>query len=66
MAISRKQEEASHNPPADQRTSNELAKLIGKLRWMGMDEEAEPLMDELARRSTTGAAGVVAPSRETD
>jgi hypothetical protein len=32
------------------RTSNELVKLIRKLRWMGMDEEAKKLQNELTRR----------------
>jgi hypothetical protein len=31
---------------AEPRTSNELVKLIRKLRWMGMEEEAERAQDE--------------------
>ena len=65
MEMPLEQQKALH-ASADQRTSNELASLIRKLRWMGMDAEAEPLMDELVRRGAAGAVGVVAPSRETD
>jgi hypothetical protein len=56
-------------PPADglaeQRTSNELVKLIRKLRWMGMEEEAERAQDELTVRRTA-ADSVVASPRDTD
>jgi hypothetical protein len=56
------------NPPdvsAKQRTSNELVKLIRKLRWMGMEEEAERVQAELAH-SDVSADSVLAASRETD
>jgi hypothetical protein len=49
---------------ADQRASNEMIKLIRKLRWMGMEGEAERL-----RNALTGmpqADSVVAEPRETD
>lgn len=49
----------------ERRTSSELAKLVRKLRWIGMEEEAEKLSEELARRASD-AVGVIAPSRETD
>jgi len=42
-----------HKPPeglAEPRTSNELAKLIRKLRWMGLEEEAQRVQNELAVR----------------
>src|ERR1700741_2897357 len=52
MAMRSKEEETSHDQSADQRTSNELARLICKLRWIGMEQEAEPLMQELARGGT--------------
>jgi hypothetical protein len=35
---------------AEQRTSNKLVKLIRKLRWMGMEEEAERVQMDLAQR----------------
>jgi hypothetical protein len=35
---------------AEQRTSNELVKLIRKLRWMGMEEEAEKVENQLTLR----------------
>jgi hypothetical protein len=51
---------------AEQRTSNELVKLIRKLRWMGMEEEAESAQDELSVRRVAAADSVVAATRETD
>jgi hypothetical protein len=51
---------------AEQRTSNELIKLIRKLRWMGMEEEAERVQTELAQSGTRPADSVLAASRETD
>jgi hypothetical protein len=48
------------------RTSNELVKLIRKLRWMGMDEEAKKLENELTWRRATPADSVLATSGETD
>jgi len=46
--------------------SNELVKLIRKLRWMGMEEQAEGLQRELERRHATGAVSVLATQSETD
>lgn len=51
---------------AEQRTSNELIKLIRKLRWMGMEEEAERVQTELAHSGVRPADSVLAASRETD
>lgn len=48
-----------------QRGSNELVKLIRKLRWIGMEKEAEPLEAELTRRHAA-ADSVLAMPRETD
>jgi hypothetical protein len=48
---------------ADQRAANELIKRIRKLRWMGMDGEAEHLQIKLAGLP---ADSVVAEPRETD
>jgi len=48
-----------------QRTSNELVRLVRKLRWMGMEQEAEVLLEELTRRQDMDT--VITPSpRETD
>jgi hypothetical protein len=64
--------EMRHNqqkPPdglAKPRTSNELVKPIRKLRWMGMEEEAERAQDELTRCRDPATDSVVAVSRETD
>ena len=49
-----------------QRTSNELVKLIRKLRWMGLEEEAVRLQTELTQRRTPAADSVVATLSETD
>lgn len=49
---------------ADQRASNEMIKLIRKLRWMGMEGEAERLRNALA--GMPRADSVVAEPRETD
>ncbi len=46
--------------------SNELVKLIRKLRWMGMEEEAERMMKELTRRRATAADSVLGTPGETD
>jgi hypothetical protein len=49
---------------ADQRASNEMIKLIRKLRWMGMEGEAEQLRSALI--GMPRADSVVAEPRETD
>jgi hypothetical protein len=49
----------------EQRASNKLVQLIRKLRWMGMDEEARKVEDELTLRNDQ-LADVVAASGETD
>jgi hypothetical protein len=46
--------------------SNETIKLIRKLRWIGMEEEAKKLEHELAEREGTTADCVVASPRDTD
>jgi hypothetical protein len=64
--------EISHNqqePPdslGEQRTSNELVKLIRKLRWMGLEKEAETAENQLTLRKIQAADSVIAASRETD
>lgn len=63
MAIPREQQ------PADtlvtHQASNDLVKLIRKLRWMGMDDQAEGLQKELEQRRATDDC-VLATSGETD
>jgi hypothetical protein len=52
--------------PSDTRASNEMIKLIRKLRWIGMDEEAHKLQKELTQRETAAEDSVVATPGETD
>jgi hypothetical protein len=47
-------------PPA----SSEIAKLIRKLRWVGLEEKAEQLEKELEQRAVTDT--VVSIQNETD
>jgi len=51
---------------AEQRASNELVKLIRKLRWMGMEEEAKKVENQLTLCDLPAEDSVVAASRETD
>jgi hypothetical protein len=58
-----------HKPPdglGEQPTANELVKLIRKLRWMGLEREAEKVEDQLILRKVQAADSVIAASRETD
>jgi hypothetical protein len=58
-----------HQKPPDgsaQQQANELIRLIRKLRWMGMEEEAKRVQAELARCGVEPADSVLATSRETD
>ncbi len=48
------------------RASNELIRLIRKLRWMGREDEAAGLQKELRRRRPTDADTVLANPGETD
>jgi hypothetical protein len=73
MAVTLDQSGAQQSAPqnlsdaaATQRGSNELVKLIRKLRWIGMEEEAERLQAELTERHAPAADSVVALSGETD
>jgi hypothetical protein len=43
-----------------------MIKLIRKLRWIGMDEEAQKLQTELTQREAAADDSVVATPRETD
>jgi hypothetical protein len=71
------QHRASHNLASQdlqpqQRTAanaaapNETIKLIRKLRWIGMEEEAQKLERELSAREEVAADSVVATPRDTD
>ena len=62
----RQQQQKPPDVLAEQRTSNELVKLIRKLRWVGMEEEARRVQDELTLRRVPEVDSVVAASRETD
>jgi hypothetical protein len=48
----------------EQRASNEMIKLIRKLRWMGMESEAERL--QITLRGVPHGDSVVAQPHETD
>ena len=51
---------------AEQRASNELVKLIRKLRWIGMEEEAKKVENQLTLCDVPAEDSVVAASCETD
>jgi hypothetical protein len=46
--------------------ANKLIRLIRKLRWMGMEEEAERTQAELAQCGAQPTDSVLVESRETD
>jgi len=52
-------------PVETESRADDLVKRIRKLRWMGMEDEAERLQQELTRRCADGDT-VVATPRETD
>jgi hypothetical protein len=52
--------------PAAESTSSELLKLVHKLRWAGMEEEAERLLKKLKHGQTPPEHSVVATPTETD
>jgi hypothetical protein len=55
-----------HTEPVDHPLSDDLSKLIRKLRWMGMDDEAERLQF-LARTLPPSERGTIfAEAPETD
>lgn len=60
------EQQPSSQNPAQQSASNDLVKLIRKLRWIGMEEEAEHLEVELMHRPAPAADSVLATPRETD
>jgi len=51
---------------AERRTSNELVKLIRKLRWLDLQQEAEEVQNELTLRREAAADSVVASPHATD
>jgi hypothetical protein len=51
---------------APQNTPDELVKLICKLRWIGMEDEAERLTNELTQHDAATTDSVVATPHETD
>jgi hypothetical protein len=65
MEMSHQRQQTSDNLTSSQRASNELVKLIRKLRWMGMEDEADLLVKELEGR-VAAADSTVAMPRETD
>jgi hypothetical protein len=52
--------------PVMQSTSNETIKLILKLRWMGMEDEAERVLTELTRREGPTTDSVLVTPSDTD
>ena len=62
----RRDQQKPPNRLAEQQASNELVKLIRKLRWMGLEEEAERVEDELVLRRVAAADSVIAAPRDTD
>jgi hypothetical protein len=50
----------------EQKTTSELVKLIRKLRWIGMDDEAEHVKVKLAMYRSSCADSVVAAPHDTD
>ena len=60
---------SQQKPPdglGEQRTANEPVRLIRKLRWMGLEREAEKVENQLILRKVQAADSVIAASRETD
>jgi hypothetical protein len=53
-------------PVSARQQASEFIGLIRKLRWMGLEEEAERVQTELARSGAQPADSVLAASRETD
>ena len=52
--------------PADLKSSNELVKRIRKLRWIGMEKEAEQLQASLSRLSPSNRDSVLTTPIDTD
>ena len=56
----------SPDVPEDQRAANALIKLVQKLRWMGLDAEAERMESALKARGTEPAESVFSVPADTD
>ena len=52
--------------PSEQRASDEMVKLIRKLRWVGLEGEARSMERELTARAVPAGDSVIATPRETD
>src|SRR5436309_15580911 len=50
-----------HDPPENESGANDLVKRIRKLRWMGMEEEAERLQAELTRKCAAADSVIATP-----
>jgi hypothetical protein len=60
------EQQKSSDISAEQRASSALVRLIRKLRWMGMQEEAESAQKQLAQCRVPPADSVVAAPHDTD
>ena len=58
--------QTSNEQAPKSRSKKELLKLVHKLRWAGMDEEAERLLKTLQQAQTPAEDRVVATPAETD
>jgi hypothetical protein len=56
----------SPDASVEQRASNDLIRLIRKLRWMGLDDEAKRVQTELKQRDVPAEDSVLARPRDTD
>ncbi len=52
--------------PVVERTSKELLRLVHKVRWAGMEEEAERLLKKLKHGESSTRESTVATPTETD
>jgi hypothetical protein len=62
----RREQQTPPDGLAAQRASNRLVVLIRKLRWMGMEAEAQKLQNKLTQCNVAAADSVMAVSRDTD
>jgi hypothetical protein len=59
-------EDKTPDQPAAESTARELIRLAHKLRWAGMEEEAERLLKKLKQRRSSTEDSVVTTPTETD
>jgi hypothetical protein len=62
----RHDQQRSLDESTERLTSDELVKVIRKLRWMGLEAEAERAQHELNARHVATADSVVASPHDTD